>query len=396
MTTRLDPRGDVDVLALIDHFALGGAETVLTRFAQEAPRAGIRVKLVCIEPRNGNTAATPLAELGIGVTCLRQFDGRVGPADYAALRHLVKHDRPQLIHTHLGTSDVLGGLVGRELGVPVVSTIHSTQWHGRTLAVTRPIVKRCASRIIAVSESARRGYLERGWARAEQIVAIYNGIDVTPVPGDGRAVRREFGLAPDDEVVAMVSRLRPEKAHDVAIEAIRQLAPDRPRLKLLIAGNGPMRDSILRQRVGVEDRVILAGERSDVMGVLDAADIFLHPSHHEALPTAVIEAMAASTPVVATAVGGIPEIIAAPSLGMLVPAPPDADSIAAALAGLLDDPGRRSRIAAAAQRSYEDRFTAGPWVVKTRDLYDEVIGERRRRRGALSRQLASSGRCDAA
>jgi glycosyltransferase involved in cell wall biosynthesis len=395
MTSSIEPRAGVDVLALIDHFAMGGAETVLTRFALEAPRVGIRVTPVCIEPRAGNEAALPLAEAGIEVTCLRSFSARVGPADYSALRRLVKSTRPQLIHTHLGTSDVLGGLVGRELGIPVVSTVHSMQWDpGRTLAVTRAVVKRLASRFIAVSESARQAYLAKGWADEAQIAVIYNGLDLIPAPGDGRAVRRELGLGPDDEVIAMISRLRPEKGYDVAIEAVRLLAAARPKLKLLIVGDGPMRDPILRQSVGLEDRVILPGTRSDVMGILDAADILLHPSQHEALPTTLIEAMAASTPVIATDVGGIPEIITNPEVGTLVPAPADAESVAAALGMLLDDPDRRATIAAAARRSYEDRFTAGPSLSKTRELYDEVIAEHRTRRGESRRQLAPSGRHD--
>jgi glycosyltransferase involved in cell wall biosynthesis len=372
-------RGDqVDVFALIDHFAQGGAETLLARFAVAAPRAGIRLTIGFLEERDGNPAAAPLLELGVRPVNFHVVT-RPGVRTIRAVRQQIVGTGAQIVHTHLGTSDLVGCIAAHGLA-PVVSTVHTTGWGTSALSrrradVERRIVKRCATRVIAVSESSRRQYLELGWGREDQVVTIPNGIDVTPTPGAGIDVRRELGLAPGDLVVAMVSALRPEKGHDLAIEAIRVLQPRFPNLRLLIAGQGRLRDEIASRAAGLGGAVVLAGLRSDIMGVFDAADICLHPSLREALPTTIIEAMAASVPVIATDVGGIPEIVTDASVGVLIPAPPSPGKIAAALSSLLEAPQLRAALGAAGRQAYEARFTADPWVRRTRALYDTVLAE---------------------
>ena len=226
-----------------------------------------------------------------------------------ALRTHIRRTRPQIVHTHLGNSDLLGSVAARSLGLPAVCTLHTTLWNPRVDHVTRRVVRVCCARVIAVSESARREYLRHGWASERQVVTIHNGIDLAAEPGAGAAVRAELGIAPDDVVVAMVSALRPEKNHNLAIDAIERLRPRFPHLRLLIAGQGDLRDHLAERASRLSGAVVLAGPRPDVMRVFDAADVCLHPSTREALPTTLMEAMAASVPVVATRVGGIPEIV---------------------------------------------------------------------------------------
>jgi glycosyltransferase involved in cell wall biosynthesis len=375
-----DSRPQVDVLALIDHFAVGGAETLLTRFAEVAPRAGIRLSIACLEERDGNPAAEPLRARGVPPHDLG-VRGRPGLRDLGKVRHYIASVKPQIVHTHLGTSDIVGGITARSLGVPMITTIHAMDWRrgNRAYDAKRMLVRLCAARVIAVSDSARRSYLERGWARERQIVTIHNGIDVIPEPGSGAAVRAELGIEPDAFVVGMVSALRPEKAHDVAIDAVSLLRDRFPRLRLLIAGQGASGDEIAARAAKLGGAAVMAGSRADVMRVFDAADLCLHPSRADAFPTTLIEAMAASVPVLATAVGGIPEIITDGRTGVLMPAPPSPQAVAAQLAALIDDSGTRASLAANARRDYELRFTADPWVRRTRELYDEVLAGRRSR-----------------
>jgi len=126
--------------------------------------------------------------------------------------------------------------------------------------------------------------------------------------------------------------------------------------------------------------------------VFDAADVCLHPSRSDAFPTTLIEAMAASVPVLATAVDGIPEIIADGETGVLVPGPPQARAFTEALAAMLDDPDRRGRLAAAARVEYERRLTTRPWVAGTRAVYDSVIAQS----GRVSRRRSGGSRGSAA
>ena len=365
--------GDVSVLALIDHFVMGGAESQLTRFALAAARSEIRLSIACLEERDGNPAAAPLVEHGMAPVNLN-LTGRHGPRSVQAVRRHIAAVAPQIVHTHLGTSDMLGGLAARSLGVPAVSTIHASSW-GSGVNAKRRLVRACATRIIAVSDSARREYIGHGWAREDQIVTVHNGIDAVAAPGAGAEVRSELGLAADDLVVAMISALRPEKGHDIALDVVRSLRDRYPSLRLLIVGRGALGDQIAAQAADLGDRVVMAGMRHDVMRVFDAADVCLQPSRTDAFPTTLIEAMAASVPVLATAVDGIPEIVTAGETGVLVPAPPLAQSFADALTGLLDDPEQRRRLARAGRDDYERRLTTRPWVAGTRAVYDSVIAQ---------------------
>jgi glycosyltransferase involved in cell wall biosynthesis len=370
---------ELDVLAVIDHLALGGAEMLLGQFAAAAPRAGIRLRVAYLEDSDGSPSAEPLRALGIEPVDL-EVSGRPGGRHLHAMRSHIREVRPDLVHTHLGTADLVGGLAARSLGVPAVSTIHAVVRREPGTGAAKQAAfalgrRTCAARVITVSESARRAYLKQSWGMGRRVVCIHNGIDVTAAPGSGARVRRELGVGADDLLVGMVSALRPEKGHDIAIEAISMLRKRFPRLRLLIAGQGRYGAELARLAAPLGDGVLLTGRRTDVMCVFDALDVCLHPSRTDALPTTLIEALAASTPVLASAVGGIPEIIDDGRTGVLVPAPPSAATLAPALAGLLEDPARRRALAAAGRTAYEQRFTAGPWVQRTRALYDEVLAE---------------------
>ncbi|MDQ5809099.1 MAG: glycosyltransferase family 4 protein, partial [Actinomycetota bacterium] len=196
-------------------------------------------------------------------------------------------------------------------------------------------------------------------------------------PGAGAGVRAELGLGPDDVVVTMLAVLREGKGHDVAIEAVAALRDRFPRLRLLVLGEGPHRAEIERMAAPLGDRVLLAGQRNDVMDVLDATDVLLHPTRIDALPTSLIEAAAAGVPVVATDVGGVPEIVVDGEGGLLVPNPPSAGPVADALARLLEDDGARAAMGAAARRAFEERFTAERWAQRLRALYEEALAGRR-------------------
>jgi glycosyltransferase involved in cell wall biosynthesis len=167
----------------------------------------------------------------------------------------------------------------------------------------------------------------------------------------------------------MVTVLRAGKGHDVAAAALAQL--DDPRVKLVVCGDGPDRAAIERELAPLGDAVVMAGHRTDVMRVLDAADVLLHPTREDAFPTTLLEAAAAGVPVVATAVGGVPEIVT-PDTGRLVPAPPQPADVARALGELLGDDALRARMGTAARERFAGEFTARAWAQRLRALYEEV------------------------
>ena len=276
---------------------------------------------------------------------------------------------------------MLGGLAARSLGIPAISTIHIMEWR-RDVRDTRNYAKerlmslvrrRYIKTVVAVSDAARRAYLDTGWDTEKRVVTVHNGIVAEPRPGAGRAVREQLGLAPDDTVAVMLTVLRRGKGHDVATAAVASLRERFPKLKLVIAGDGPDRAEIERLAAPLGDAAVMAGHRDDVMALLDAADMLLHPTHVDAFPTALLEAMAVGLPIVASAGGGIPEIVDPGRTGLLVDAPPQAGQVAESLARLLEDGELRSRLGAAGRERFEREFTAEAWAARMRGVYEAAM-----------------------
>ena len=370
----------IRVHALIDSLGIGGAEMVLAEFAAVAPLGDIKLSVGYLKDvGEGDRTATRLRAAGVEPRPVG-MPRHLGPAALLAVRRQLAEVRPEIVHTHLGYADLLGGPAARSLKIPTVCTLHSHVWDGDSrerlkLRAMRLARRACAVRVIAVSESARAAYLAAGADRPERVVVVRNGIAGTARPGAGRALRAELGIADAELVVAMVSTLRPEKAHDVAFAAVGELLASVPELRLLVVGDGPLRAEVQRAASALGDRALAIGYRPDVAAVLDSADVLLHPSRHDALPTTIIDAMAASTPVVATRVGGIPELVDDGVSGILVPAPPVASDVAAALGELLRDPDGRRRLAAAARERFEQEFTADRWAARMGELYRSVLAD---------------------
>jgi glycosyltransferase involved in cell wall biosynthesis len=364
----------IRVHLLIDTLAVGGAEVLLTEFARID---GVDLSVGCLKNVGSSHVSDRLRARGIEPSCVG-IPPQLGLAAFRRVRRHLAEVRPALVHTHLGYADLLGGPAARSLRIPSVTTIHShappATTRERVRAHMTTVARRTsAARVIAVSESARTAYLGSGVRDPRRVVVLRNGIGGRVAPGSGATVREELGLAVDDLVVAMVSSLRPEKAHDIAIAAARRLLPRFPSLRLLVVGDGPLRSEIERAAAALGDRVVLAGHRPDVMAVLDAADALLHPSRHDALPTAILEAMACSVPVVATDVGGIGELVVDSVTGSLVEGPPVAGDLAAALAPLLADRALRRRMGTASRERFETEFSVDRWARQMRELYLSVL-----------------------
>jgi glycosyltransferase involved in cell wall biosynthesis len=360
---------------LIDSLTWGGAETLLSEYAIGAREAGIEVSVGYLNERAG--AAGRLREVGVE-PMLVPIRSMLGRADRALVRRHVAEAAPDLLHTHLGYSDFLGGLAARALGIPSVATIHVMHWDdtlreqtkARIIALAR---RRCHAKVLAVSEAARRHYLDKGWDRPDHLITVHNGIVGQSRPGARERVRAELGLADDDLVLTMVTVLRLGKGHEIAAEAVQRLSARHPRLKLVVMGEGPDRAELTEQLSFLGDRVTLTGHRDDVMDVLAASDILLHPSRFDAFPTALLEAAAAARPAVATNVGGIPEIVEDGVTGTLIDAPPTTDELVDALGPMVGDASLREAIGRRARERFEASFTIERWFERLLPVYEEAI-----------------------
>jgi glycosyltransferase involved in cell wall biosynthesis len=280
-------------------------------------------------------------------------------------------------------ADVVGAVVAHSRRLPLVSTLHMiedepTPMRRLKRAVAAHARSQVADRIIAVSQAQREWYLQACPSAADRVVTISNGVTPPAAPDENaRAeLRASLGVT-DDSVLAMsVAIMRPGKGHDDLLAATASL-PDESPVIVALVGDGverPRLEKRARANPRIRRRVRFAGWRTDVAELMHAADFVVHPSHADALPTTIIQALAAGTPVVATRAGGIPELVTN-DLGALV-APSDPEQLSAVMSALAQAPRVRERMGAAAQRRFAERFDGASWARDLVALYQEVLDER--------------------
>lgn len=382
MTAAPGDNPEVRVAHLIHGLEPGGAEALLVGLAGAAPGAGLEIAVMPLVRTIDDRYARALRDLGVPVLGL-DLPTRWDPRAFGAAARRLRGWRPDILHTHLKHADLVGAVAARLTGVPQVSTLHVIE-DGRTPVLRAKRRLAAAARLstaratLTVSDAQRRWYLGAfPSADPRRVITVRNGVpdpDARRDPVAARArVRAELGCTDTDVLVVQIAVARPGKGHATLLDAMRLLrdAPERGRVMLAVAGDGPLRAGLAAGAADLGDRVRFLGHRDDVPDLLAAADIVAHPSAFEALPTALIEALAAGRPVVATEVGGIPEVVT-PDTGVYVPVA-DPPALAAAIGDLAADPARRAALGAAARRRFTAHFAAAPWARRLSDLYTHVL-----------------------
>jgi glycosyltransferase involved in cell wall biosynthesis len=298
----------------------------------------------------------------------------------------LKRLRAEALLTSGYKPDLIGWRAARVVGIPVIGIAHG--WTGVTLKVQfyewlDAFCLRYMDACVCVSEAMAQRAIGR-WVPAKKVVVIRNAIDAAPydVPPSGPAETvRGYFPTPPRLVVGAAGRLSPEKGFDVLIDAAAVVCRSHTDVGFLIFGSGPQEDE-LRQRIaklGLEGRVVLGGFRSDLERVLPGFDIGALSSHTEGLPVAVLEAQAAGLPVVATAVGGTPEVLEDGRTGLLVP-PARPDLLASRLTELIDGPQRRREMGEAGRRRVRDEFTFAAQAERYEQLLQRLVHPARRKK----------------
>jgi glycosyltransferase involved in cell wall biosynthesis len=286
----------------------------------------------------------------------RPFNGRVCAK---ILLPYVRMTRPDLILNYWLYPDGYAAVrIGRELGVPVIVGAIGSDIRRRNDPITVRLVRETmleADAVITVSEELRQLVIGQG-VPADKVTAIRNGCDTAVFhPGDRDAAREQVGCDRSSELIVYAGNLLASKGLGELMEAFLELAKVRPRLLLAIVGQGPYRETLARRAsaAGMESRVILPG-RCDATGIaqwMRAADVFSLPSYSEGCPNVVVEALACGRPLVATNVGGIPELVKE-ACGILIP-PRDAAALRGALDTALSKQWDSGEIARTSTRSWE-------------------------------------------
>lgn len=325
-------------------------------------------------------AREELDAAGVGFLAL----GRRRKADvwvWARLARHLRRERVDVLHSHKFGSNVWGTLIARLAGVPVVlAHEHTWSYEGQPLRrlLDRELVARLADRFIAVSREDRRRMTEVERIDPGRTLFLPNGVTPSPPPS-GRDVRAELGIAASAPVIGSVGVFRAQKALDVLVRASAELLPRWPELRVLLVGDGAERARVeaLADELRVAEAISFLGYRSDVPDVLRALDVAVCSSDFEGSPLAVMEYMDAALPVVATDVGGVPDLIESGTHGLLVPRR-DHVALANALEQLLRDPERRRAMGERARARRRSEFDIDVLVRRLEQLYVELLAGRGR------------------
>lgn len=372
MTTK--PR----VLILIATDAIGGPGKGLFQFLAHAPLDAFDYVL-CNFSLKGRPMGQFVQEArrrGLHLRLLRQR-ATIDPGMIVEAARIVREHGINLVQTHGYKSNLLGLCLRLLTRTPWIGFAHGYTDDNRKMRLYNRIdraVLRGADRVVAVSDSMRRTLIGHGVAK-DQIRLIYNAVDRPERIGAsaGDALKRAHSIGTGRKVIGVIGRLNPEKGQRVFLEAMREVTAKCPDAIALIVGDGQERHALERysREHGLADVVVFTGYRENMSDYYGVLDLLVVPSLSEGLPNAVLEAMSFGIPVVATRVGGVPEIINGHN-GVLV-APGDPQSLAARIVELLSDEPLRASVAAAGRDSLYPRFDPCHRAGRIVDLYKELL-----------------------
>ncbi|MGD0018756.1 MAG: glycosyltransferase [Candidatus Limnocylindrales bacterium] len=368
------PGGRVRVVEVMATGTNGGAQEHVFSLASRLNLARYDVRVVSL---SHGSSVRRLQKAGIEASVIDEPDDRLA---VLALAEELAAFEPEVVHNHMYRAEVVGTLAALHLGEKgcrrpaVISTVHSSRVRcvedREKLRQLTPLM----DRLIVVSKAIERKIADEG-RRGAPVSLIYNGVDLQRYNHQQPCctLHEDYKIDPDAPIVGVVARLEAEKGHRTLLDAWPLVLAVVPNAWLLVVGEGSERDSLEAQAdiLGISGRVVFTGRREDVPAVTAALDISVLPSYREAQGLSVLEAMALSRPVVASAVGGIPEMIEDGVSGLLVP-PHDCDALAAAIIRLLTDHPLADTVARRGHDLVHDRFCIELMVKAVSDKYDEA------------------------
>jgi glycosyltransferase involved in cell wall biosynthesis len=322
------------------------------------------------------------------ISCAGQIDRTVP----SSIRELVARTNADVVHAHGYKADIYCYFALRGSGVPLVSTCHT--WYDNDLTVSlygaadRFILRNYAA-IVAVSEDVKQRLLKAG-VRKEKIHIVRNGIDLRPFDNATPSLR-EISSPDNAPIVGLIGRLATEKGVDIFLRAAARVLTELPATNFIVVGEGPDREQLelLVDELKIRNNVFMLGRRDDMPSVYASLDIMVSASRREGLPMAILEGMASSRPVVATAVGAVPDVVVDGRTGVLVP-PENVEALASEIVTLLNNRTQRENLGAAAKRLIEEEFSAERMTTDYLRIYEQAIATKKRQASAHSISSAIS------
>ena len=392
-----DPVRRLRVVFSIDNMGVGGTELNAVRTAERLTAAGHEVSVVCLGAGGPLLARYAAAGVAVHAVPLRRLYGARAARQFTRLYAWLRRTRPDIVHAHDLYSNQFTVPAARLAGVPGV--IASRRWGQPLPGLMRDRVHRAMSstahRVVTNSERLARLLEEREHVPSGRIAVIRNFLDPSafdvPSAEERASYRRRHAIASQDVVLGVVANLRPVKDHETLLRAAALLGAEP--YQLVLVGDGPSRADLeaTAARLGIAGRVVFAGAGEPGRNHHAHFDVSLLTSRSEGFPNSLLEAMAAGKPVIATAVGGVPEVIIEGETGLLVESG-DASSLAAAIRRLIGDASLREALGARGRERARDGFTAERVLPVLESLYIELAGAARAvRSGARAPNAPNTG-----
>jgi glycosyltransferase involved in cell wall biosynthesis len=364
----------LSIVHVLSSFGMGGQERVALDLANGQAADGHRVLTLSLSPEPEGPLAAEFRDRGLEIATVANRPGR-DPRLFIELARLFRNRKADVVHTHNPQPLLFAALPAKLTRAGLVHTKHGVNPDsGRRLAMRRA-AGRLVDAFVAVSQPTADVAAERRECRAGRLHVVPNGIDLGRFSPDAvarREIRRELGIPDDAFAVGTTGRLWPEKGHAYLIKSVAPVLGDR--FHLVIVGEGPERENLTRQ-IGALSRpgsVHLTGNRRDVPRVLAALDVFVLTSKSEGLPLVLPEAMAAALPVVATRVGGIPQVVEEGVTGFMIEYG-DEDGLRRRLVALDEDRHVAGKCGAMGRERSLDRYSARRMVADYLVLYRQVV-----------------------
>lgn len=374
----------IKLLHIITRLIFGGAQEIAISIASELDKNFFAVTLVS-GPEDFNKEMTKKWN-NVEVILIPDLIRQINPIkDIKALIRLyffIKKNKFDIVHTHTSKAGILGRIAAKLAGAPVIfhsphGSIYHSIYYGRRaiffLSRIENFVAKFTDKIIVSSEQEKKDLLGQGIATADKYHVLCFGIkqDKFLRAYDRTLKRKELGVPEDTILIGNIARLVPEKGHLFCLGAFKMVVERFTRAMLLVVGDGRLRQDIKAKinELDLNGNVIMTGQRDDIAEILAALDISLFTSIWEGTPLAIIEAMLMSKAIIATKVGGIPELIEDGVSGLLV-SPFDREMLFQAIVRLINEPKFARRIGEAAHRQAEERFNLATMIENITRLYD--------------------------
>lgn len=361
------------VLYLSTSSGPGGAERVISNLSASLDPARYRAILCLFRPGWIQAHTESRGVRTYVIPTHGMFDWRW----MLRFKRLLKDEHVDLIHAHEFDANVQGTFVATLSGIPLVATVHGKNyfWEKLRRRLAYQWVSRNAT-MVAVSENLKQFIVDKVGVDSRDVKVVYNGVDVLPpfARADIDQCRKELDLPTGDQIVGVVGNLYPVKGHQYLIAAIPAILAKCPNTTFIFAGRGQLEAELKMQaqRLGIDGQLRFLGLRQDIPRILAVLDIFVLPSLSEGLSMAILEAMVAGKPVVATDVGGNPELVEDGGTGSLVP-PQTSQALADRVIAVLTDRERARQFGTAGQLRARGQFSLQTMVQNYQALYDQCL-----------------------